>query len=625
MKLVFRSSSINTSYTVNYVTQNVSIGGTVKKGVKSVYNLTILPRYGYVLNAKDFSHGLLPKEISQVVFSNTGSKIDFQNKVNVSVYLSNDFTISGVENIVFDIPISGSGRFPSSRVDLTVRCPENDNLLTITKPNPNAVESNVTLDVNKVKSITYTVNGKPGVKILLVQKEFSAFENSHFLSPPKHVLNARSRSRYKVEMNNKYDSQRRLVSKVFSIYYTFPQENFISNDSIDFAVVPTPSFVKQSDPKYFESQEPRIYSFNTPTSVGQLGGVQPVIIKGVPGTPFRVAISNTSGQIYDVDKGAFASGGQFLQGIIPPAVGGQPFGVFRQNIRVPSIFENNTDATANNFTSSTTTGNKVQMRLLTEENVKTNISSLHDKRDSNLIDRTESGRIENTSTFQAQNTSIFLFPNFVYQSSGHFSQTATVRKLTISDRKLIEETTLSGTSQDNSSINIQGVHGTRSPYSWNFEYVISTTGGTYNSIRIIRQPKFLMWDGEENSDSKFRRWDCQDGTITCADANEKLIQGLDGDLYDESTIFNDWFVGEDGSTLDGNQISATFGAKFRIGAKVEGVGDEVLSTGDTSGDTDNYTYYKKVRIIGSINGISFPSRKIDLALRLQNFLSLKNI
>ena len=70
MKLVFRSSTVNASYTVDYVTQNVSVGNTLKKGVKSVYNLVVLPRYGYVLDAKDFSHGLLPKEISKVVFSN---------------------------------------------------------------------------------------------------------------------------------------------------------------------------------------------------------------------------------------------------------------------------------------------------------------------------------------------------------------------------------------------------------------------------------------------------------------------------------------------------------------------------------------------------------------------------
>ena len=172
------------------------------------------------------------------------------------------------------------------------------------------------------------------------------------MSPPKHVLNARNKSRYKVEIFNKYDSERRLVSRIFSVYYTFPQENFISNDSIEFSVIPTPSFVKQSDPKYFESQEPRIYSFNTPSNVGQMGGVQPVIIKGVPGSPFRVAITNISGQIYDVEKGAFATGGRFLEGVIPPSVGGQPFGVFRQNIRIPSIHENNSDAAANNFTSS---------------------------------------------------------------------------------------------------------------------------------------------------------------------------------------------------------------------------------------------------------------------------------
>ena len=318
-----------------------------------------------------------------------------------------------------------------------------------------------------------------------------------------------------------------------------------------------------------------------------MGGVQPVIIKGVPGSPFRVAITNISGQIYDVEKGAFATGGRFLEGVIPPSVGGQPFGVFRQNIRIPSIHENNSDAAANNFTSSTTTGNKVEMRLLTEEKVKTNISSFDDKRDSNLIDRTESGRLENTSISQTPATQINLFPHFLYQGSGHFSQTATVRKFTIGDRKLIEESTLSGTSQDSSTIEMSGIYGKRSSYSWNFEYIISTTGGTYNSIRIIRQPRFAMWDGKENSESQFRAWGCEDGTITCADANEKLLAfNSDARVSDGSTILNDWFVGEDGSTAT-NTLNA-FEAKFRIGAKVEGIGAAVLAVGDTSGDdTDN--------------------------------------
>ena len=75
MKIVFRSSSVHETYMINYQVQNVQPGDNVRNTVRQSSSLTVSPRRGYILDAKDFIHGMLPNGITSVTFSNSSKRI----------------------------------------------------------------------------------------------------------------------------------------------------------------------------------------------------------------------------------------------------------------------------------------------------------------------------------------------------------------------------------------------------------------------------------------------------------------------------------------------------------------------------------------------------------------------
>ena len=78
-----------------------------------------------------------------------------------------------------------------------------------------------------------------------------------------------------------------------------------------------------------------------------------------------------------------------------------------------------------------------------------------------------------------------------------------ILKLNVSDFRIIESTDLTdGSTQAYASIELFGKTGENHPYLYNFEYTLAPTGGTYGTngyIRIIRQPKFKLFDGKLNT------------------------------------------------------------------------------------------------------------------------------
>ena len=95
MKIVFRSSNVNKAYTINYQVQDAIVGSTVNNGIRNNNVMVVTPRVGYVIDAKDFLHGLLPEGIAAVTFSNSSNIIDYSNQVNVNVIFNGNFSAIG--------------------------------------------------------------------------------------------------------------------------------------------------------------------------------------------------------------------------------------------------------------------------------------------------------------------------------------------------------------------------------------------------------------------------------------------------------------------------------------------------------------------------------------------------
>ena len=620
MKIVFRSSNVNKAYTINYQVQDVNTGSTTHSGVRNTNVMVVTPRTGYIIDAKDFIHGLLPEGIGSVRFTNSSKTIDYSNQVLVNVGLSGKFSAIGKDNIVFDIPISGVGKFPANKVELNVRIPENNDIIQSTVLGTKVQTSDTSI-AHGFKSIKYTLEGKRGLKILLFQKTFKAFEGSYFVSPPTCKLNANQRNRYEIRTFNEYGENKRVITRKISVYYTFPTENFNSVDHLSITAAVSKFFAKKKDKDYAKSLQPTIYSFQTIGSAGPLGGIVPVEVRGTPGTPFRIAIENAAKQIYDQQQGAFVTGGRFLEGIIPG--GNNPIGVYRTNIQMPSVYTNNSNAANNNYVADTTKGNSVEMRLLSNKETKTDIPNYKDKREGyDSVDKTTVRQFGTTNINFFIDTSHSEYGTDGGSSSEFFTQSQSLfRKQDLSSFEILETTTLTaGSGQDSCTIPIFGVAREPHPYIYNFEYVIEPASGTYAEgwIRIVRQPRFLLYDGKVNTNTAYRAWNCSSSATaakTCSDANTKVHSHTTGT---ELEIYNDFFASTPSGTTENN-----YGAVYRINVKAKGIGNYSLRTGDASGDSTLYKHYKKVILTGSISGITFPTEKLEIQLKLQNFLTLQ--
>jgi len=631
MKIVFRSSNVNKAYTINYQVQNVAVGSTTKNGIRNTNVIVVTPKTGYVIDAKDFTHGLLPEGIAAVTFNNSSNVIDYSNQVHVNIFLSSDFSAIGNENIVFDIPVSGVGKFPANKVELNVTTPENTNIVKSTVLGSKVVTSNVSVK-DGLKYTTYSLEGKKGLKILLFQKEFKAFKGYYLSKPPTYKLNAQQRKRYNIKIYNEYGKNKRLLSRKIAVYYTFPMEDYNSQDYINFTVASSKQITSKKEDGYTQTLSPTIYSVRTVGSAGPNGGIVPIEIKGTPGTPFRVAISNTAKQIYDQSQGAFVTGGQFLTGKIPDGGGfyNEPIGVYRTKIVMPSIYANNSDPSADNYVANVAKGNELDVRLIKEKDTKTDILGYKDQR-KEYTDQ----RLEKSNLTQYGTTAINIFPDYNYSANGtdgtspvsSFSASNSYfRKQKVSNFELVERTEIAGgTSQDTSTIIINGAAGRNHDFQYNFEYVLTPAGGTYGTngyIRIIRDPKFMFFNGEVNTKTQYRPWGCGPDVspgdeILCADANNKLFSFPAGDqleIHNDVLAFSTTSAEED-----------TLGAAYRMSLRVSGKGQPVASTGDATGDSNEYKYFKSVILTGSIGGITFPKETLQLSIKLQNFLSLKNI
>lgn len=83
-KVILNTNLINNTYSVEYKDINVAKGEKLPTSAE----VTITPKKGYVINAIDFSYGLLPEEISDIKFQNINKTVDSSNKVIAKVHFN---------------------------------------------------------------------------------------------------------------------------------------------------------------------------------------------------------------------------------------------------------------------------------------------------------------------------------------------------------------------------------------------------------------------------------------------------------------------------------------------------------------------------------------------------------
>ena len=310
--LILKSNIANKTFNV----QHKVLRMPVQPGV---VELVITPVSRYNIDAKDFSFGLLPKEVSNVEYQNLGDK--------VIARVSIKSTIDSKQPVNVFIPISGRSFVKKDSFSVTETTIA-DNKVFISELSTN----NKSVDGNKT---TYNVNNELGKKSLLFSKKFLVFGDDYFSTEPSYVIKNNS-TRYTVTSSLTTNNKNQITGKNFEFFYTSPS---VVTKSIDTEI----SFKAEASQKSrsiksviaTKKEEEKIYSVDYGRRIGKEGGLKKITVRGVPGTTFQFLISNESNQTYSATTGAFEDGGGVINGVVPALRDDNYYGEWRFMLRIP--------------------------------------------------------------------------------------------------------------------------------------------------------------------------------------------------------------------------------------------------------------------------------------------------
>lgn len=587
-RIILKTSLANRNVSIPWVQVEVVAGRT-----PDPVELIITPIKPNELNVEDVRHGLLPKEIKSIAFSSaSGGRV--VAKVSFNLFNYKEPLVS------VNVPISANTRLISNSFTLTESMSTDSNVL---------IEEGAALQTRSTSKAgnTYTVNGVPGQSVMVFNKTFSVPDNYYFPSPPSYNIIG-NKSNYKVTTVETSNAKNQIISKTFTINYTFPSTrlNRVVSDSISFSAASKQAVTLLKDKPVTSKKDGKIYSINVSKKLGLAGGIKTISVKGIPGTHFKILAQNGDKVAYNFKTGGVANGG-VVEGVIPAARRGVGYGEFLKSIKIPA------SSTADSF----------DVRLSTDAPID------HEKLAKYLVDKTQprEGIFETTEVVSINPTlTIALKDGGPVDTSenpdGHPGIFKIFRPVLVNETLAATPTRKNGidyTANGTHSIG-KGVYGKSIGTFISQNPIISvSTGdltgysflieadGDRNFIQINRKPKFAK--------SGYARWDFAtyvglsgsytkeaqvDGTEILSDFGTSIRHTVTSDTSDGTDIdftTNDWNIKD-------------------VKVSLQGFGE----AGDSAGPEDTLMYSYVILTITDING-SFGKADLIMDLNLKNFLS----
>ena len=313
-KVILNTNLINSTYLVEYKNLDVVKGKKLPTSVE----LVITPKDRYIISAVNFSHGLLPKEISDIKFENTNKIVNSSNKIIANVFFNP--TVVDKEYTVIYLPISGGSTLSNNEFKLVEKIRLNDKVF-VKENNNHQVETTVN---DNIKTTIHTIKGTPSEKIKVLSKEFTLPYEYHFTKQPSFKITGQQQL-YSAVSRHLRDKSNKIIGKTIDLYYTFPNfefKNLIEDIiSFDYSLQKIPKTIT----KELEEVGQKIYGIDTGPNITSAGGEKRISVRGIPGSTFKLIIQNSDKETYDFKTGLFSVGAVALQGIIPPALKGAAF------------------------------------------------------------------------------------------------------------------------------------------------------------------------------------------------------------------------------------------------------------------------------------------------------------
>ena len=536
--LVLQSNTANRTFIIEHKVLKMPVQ-------PGIVELVITPLSKYIIDAKDFVTGLLPQQISSIKFVNSGKKVIAKVYIRSVVDLKKTLNIS--------LPISGTSFIKKDTFNVTTTSNLDERILVNTKSiHPRSINGN---------NITYNISNDLGKKILLFSKKFTVIGDDYFSTPPSYSINNKN-TNYTVVSKVQKGMKNKIVSKSFDVFYTSSKIISKNLDSeISFVANIRASKTKVSKKIATKKEEYKIYSVNQGRKIGSEGGIKKILVKGVPGTPFKVLVSNSSNNTYNAKTGVFEAGGGIIEGVIPPLAFGRHYGEARINVKIPR----------------TITTETITVKFIDDAPIDHTL--IKSPADADKITNITSGGVQTTVSNALAEVLVLVD-----------SSEATAQLRLISPSKYVN---ISGSAPfiGNSTLALLG--------KGNTDYLIMKELQTYTFTCTIESY-------QKASHDEFIKIDRQPLFAGPVDGVDNFIDWDSGSTKDDATTSDGVAIPTD---WEFNTAALASGLKVSIKAKVEGVG------------TIRYGGYPEVKLTGTITAHNLGDTSSAIQIKLFNFLT----
>jgi biopolymer transport protein ExbD len=255
--------------------------------------LIITPNSGYVVSASNFT--VDPASITGVS----------------SISLSDSTSAGAVGNTVLvDVDLDDTYVMPSQDTTITIDVDGSADLIQYSIAG--TYDTDVTNATPSSETDTaYSATGNYGVQTTLFIKSFTASSGYYFATPPSAQIITGNTNHYSITHTDTNDSEGNLVTRAFTVKYTFQNYN-VSGDDISF----TASAIEIPD----ETAEITAYNVNTDNIVEQ-GETRSYTVYGGPGAVFSVTVVDSGSTTIDsISNITMPSTGSYTYNITFPSI-----------------------------------------------------------------------------------------------------------------------------------------------------------------------------------------------------------------------------------------------------------------------------------------------------------------
>ena len=255
--------------------------------------LIITPNSGYVVSASNFT-------------------VDPASVTGVSSISLSDSTSAGAvgNTVLVDVDLDDTYVMPSQNTTITIDIDGSADLIQYSVAG--TYDTDVTNATPSSETDTaYSATGNYGVQTTLFIKSFTASSGYYFATPPSAQIVTGNTNHYSITHADTNDSEGNLVTRAFTIKYTFQNYN-VSGDDISF----TASAIEIPD----ETAEITAYNINT-DNIGEQGETRSYTVYGGPGAVFSVTVVDSGGTTIDsISNVTMPSNGSYTYNIAFPSI-----------------------------------------------------------------------------------------------------------------------------------------------------------------------------------------------------------------------------------------------------------------------------------------------------------------